>query len=37
VKACIPPDIKRNGKNQDEAGDKNHLKHERGLPNDKPH
>jgi hypothetical protein len=37
VKVCVPPDIKRNSKNQDEAGDKDYLKNERGPSKDSLH
>jgi len=37
VKTRVPPDIKGNGKDQDETGDKDNLEKQRGLPKDETH
>jgi hypothetical protein len=37
VKARIPPDIKGNGKNQDQAGDKDDLKEQGSMSKDETH
>ena len=37
MKTRVPPDIKGNGKDQDETGDKDNLEKQRGLPKDETH
>jgi hypothetical protein len=37
VKARVPPDIKGNGKDQNEAGDKDNFEKQRGLPKEETH